>query len=343
MSTPTDRFANLSITSDEIPMALPEDVVKERAAELRDIFCTFDLYKLPSEFETRTFNNIVVERPSPLRLKQEGYTISGNIYGSIIQWGAYDEDAYLVLRKFQSSNAVAKYISETIERRFDECFVEYDDLRGYSNSDEIRDNVYRIAGLLERLSTAIYKDRQRRETGEVATLRKVLDGLANLCERAESILPVGAAEPARRSSRRTASLGDVGPSLFAAVVKQPMPGSDLAEDPFLLNALEIFSGMALQAHLRRLVYINGLLHRNSAPAAYIQRFEALQQKANEARERAPALPSGSGSGGGGGSGSGSGSGRGRGRGLEADPKPGQKRSSPPTTPRAPKRGKKGGA
>lgn len=312
-------------------MAPTEEELKYRAAELRDILSSFDAHELPIEFQEPIFKNITGRRPPRLRLQQTDWTIPGNLQGTLLQWGAYNDQGWSFLSEIQSADSRAIAFSEKLHRRFEDCFDEYDELVKASLTAAVaKERLYQISQKLNILAAAIYEDRQRRELREVDTLKVALRALATVCDRTEVIVPTGAPEPSRRS-RRTASLGDASLSLFAAVIRQPSSTSH----PFLLEALELFSGAALKACLTELISVNGQLNHNAAGDAYIQRFEALQQKANdESLSAAPNTP-----GAGPSTDAAAYAPAGHNRGLEADPKPGSKRPHPMVdTP--PKRGKR---
>lgn len=332
-------------------MSPTEEQVKYRATELQDILSSFDPEILPAQYEESTFQNVTRHQPSPVRRRRTSdWTITGNLAGTLLQWGAYNEEAWQFLGQIQSQAFRARAFSEKINRRFDVCFDDYDVLQTSTNATAIRDDVNLIAGKLHFLSNAIYEDRQHRQLGETDTLVVAFRALESLCERSRpfSIVPKVAIETTRRPTRRTISQTEARSesvhSLFAVVLGQNSGSSDTPN--FLLEALECISSASLRTFLPQLVFINGLLHRHKADEGYIQRFEALQQKANEETADAFKVPEGPG-----GSGSGSGSGRGgnggrrsggRSHGLEADPKPGSKRPPQSTSDTTQKRGRTSG-
>lgn len=327
MSTPTDQFANLSIEPGKDSMAPTQDVVNHRAAELRDILSSFVEKILPNEFQAPIFQNITGKRPAPLRLKNEDWTISGNLPGTLLQWGSYDEQAWSFLKGLQSPDARAMVFLEKLKDRFQTCLDEYDELEGSISSATLRDEIYRIAGNLQYLSEAVYEDRKRREHWEVSTLKVALYALESLCKRTQTVIPISTGDSARRPSRRGVSVNDVGLSLFAAVTK---PSSSQTSRPFLLDALELFSGAALKACHDQLVSIAGQLQSNNAADAYLRRFESLQQRMREESTAPPDPPASSG-------------GSDPSRALEADPRPGSKRPVHSTTDTTPKRGRTSGS
>lgn len=320
-----------------------EEQVKYRATELQDILSSFDPSLLPIEYEESTFKNIIGKRPSTPRRRQTEWTITGNLPGTLLQWGAYNEQGWQFLSQIQSPTFRAIAFSQKINRRFDMCFEEYDALGALTSATVIRERVNHIAESLDFLSNAIYEDRQSRQLGETDTLGVALRAIASLCKRTRPFVIATnvPAETARRPTRRNPSQGEAQsenvPSLFAVVLRKndSSPGTP----SFLLKALECVSGASLQSCLTQLISINGLLDQHKADEEYIRRFEALQQKAREETGKASEIleePSGSGSGRGGNGGRGS---SGRSHGLEADPRPGSKRPPHPPSDTTSKRGR----
>lgn len=319
MSTPTDQFASLSIDPHEISMTPTKDVRKS-AVFARDTLSSFETYVLPSEFEPHTFRSIMARlESSPSRPPKTYWTKSGNRDASYLQWAAYDERMSSAVNDMQTPTARATSFTQKLRRRFDECLVEYDALPDISNPDNVRDEFRRVLRNFGVLSAEIHEDRTQlrvyeewedRLFREVATLEVVLDVQESLCQRTEAKIPVDAV---RRSSRRNPSLGESSTSLFAAVIRKTGFGSAEVSQPFVLDALDLFSGAALSKCLKKLIYVNGLLNNKSAGAEYIRRFESLQQKARDVDEGLPGPSSSRG-------------GSGRARDTKPDEQPGSKRS-----------------
>jgi len=340
MSTPIDQFGQLTLESplqsSETAMAPPEDI-RARAVLLQDILSSFDITELPSEFQPNIFNNIKYNLEVPSGIGWS-HTISGNLPGTLLQWGAYDDKAWEWLSQLQTPELRARLYYEKVQRRFDACFDAYDLLlETPPTSATLKDSLQRIVADFVKLSSGLSKDRERRQEleaqeldvqpipFEARTVEKILQAMRKACERAQPII-APSPDSSRRSTRRTASSSLDNYSLCGILIRQADE-----DEPFLLHAVEQFSAPALRQCLESLTSLDALLRSAKAPEFYIARFEALKHKATQEVQRAPAV---------GASGSG---GRGRGSGRKADtdldPQPGQKRHSQALD-TAPKRGKR---
>ncbi len=329
MSIPTDQFAQLTLESplqsSDTEMA-PAEEVKARALQLQDILSSFDETELPSEFRANTLSNIYQHMESPSGLGRN-HTIPGDLHGTLLQHGSYDDDFWAPLSKLYTPEDCARLLYEKLDRRFAACFEAYDEACDRLADDPapaatIKASLQPILNDLVRLSVALRTDRERRPhikgqavPLEAETLDRPLWALRQVCQRAEPVVPL-IAESSRRSTRRTTPAKGDNLSLFGMLVRR----ADF-DEPFLLQALENFSGTALKQRLEALTALSRLLRSTGAPEFYIARFEALQDRANDESE-----PTAGGS-------------SGRGRGREADPKPGQKRAGQAVE-TAPKRGKR---
>lgn len=337
MSTPTDQFGQLTLESplqSSYTVMAPLEDIRARAVLLQDILSSFDTTELPSEFQPNIFYNIEhnLEMPSGIG---RSHTISGNLRGTLLQWGAYDEKAWEWLSQLQTPELRARLYYEKVQRRFDACFDAYDLL--FDNpptSTTLKVSLQRIIEDFVKLSSGLSTDRERREQMdaqpipfEAQTVEKILQALQKTCERAQPIIAPDV-ESSRRSTRRTASANLE--NLYGMLIRQADE-----DEPFLLYPLEQFSTPALRQCLESLRSLDALLRSAKAPEFYIARFEALKRKANEEIQPVPGV----------GAGGSSGRGRGRGSGREADtdldPKPGQKRPNQAVE-TAPKRGRRAG-
>jgi len=327
MTTPTDQFARLTLespfVSSDTDMAPPNEI-RKRAVQLQDILSSFHETELPSEFQPNVFNNIDQNMNSPSGVGSN-HTIPGNLLGTLLQYGSYDDDFWDCLSRIQTPEHCARLFNEKLWRRFEACFGAYDVLVDRSPpAATARDAIQPQIDELVRLSNELNKDRKRRQYGddqplqiEAQTVAECLRALNKVCQRTEPIVSP-AVEPSRRSTRRTAPASTQNLSLFGMLIRQADK-----DEPFFLDALEQFSGPALRQCLGTLTSLDGLLRSNGAPAFYIARFEALLRKAQDESQLTPSGASG------------------RGRGREADPKPGQKRAGQAVE-TAPKRGKRAG-
>ncbi|KAK5952664.1 hypothetical protein OHC33_006256 [Knufia fluminis] len=328
MSTPTDQFAQLTLESplrsSDTEMA-PAEEIRARALHLQDILSSFEETELPSEYQANIFNNIDQHMEEPAGLGSN-HTIQGNLGGTLLQLGAYDDEAWAWMStKLQSSDLRAQLYNEKVRRRFNSCFDAYDSLiDNRPTAATVKESLQPIISDFVKLSDGLSKDVIRRLSMdgqpplfETQTLTGLLSALRKVCQSSEAIAPP-VAESSRRSTRRTAPANSDNLSLFGILIRQADKDS-----PFLLEALEQFSGPSIKQCLEPLNALAALLKSSKAPEFYIARFEALKDKASD-----DVQPTASGTGG-------------RGRGREADPKPGQKRPGQAAE-TAPKRGKRVG-
>lgn len=336
MSTPTDQFANLSLGTDPNLMA-PTAEDRRRAILARDVLCSLESDLLPSQYQPTYFKAIIERRTATPRPPSAHWTVSSSLKGTALQWATYDEETFAVISRWRSPRERAMAFEQKIHRHLQQCFKDYDALPDSKGSDTVKDEFHEIVTDLKNLSTEVYQDRQmlsdyetREEQvfREIAILRIALWALESVCQRATTRIPI---EEVRRSSRRTTSLGEANTSLFAAVIKNSGVMATASNVDFMLDALHACSGTALRYHFQALVHVNGLLNRNSAGDDYIDRFEALQQKANEEMEGQPG-PSRS-----------RGEDRRSTREPEPEDQPGSKRPLHQSPESTPKRGRRGGA
>lgn len=282
MSTPTDQFSSLSLDSHRplgSQMAPTSEEVAERAVELQDIISSFDNRDFPSEFRLPIIQNI--DRPSNLRLRSEEWTVAGDLPGSLLYWGAYDDKTWEVLNRIQDPAMRARAFYEKLYRRFTECFERYDAIDEPSTGTALRAEIDEVADELRYICEAVRKDRERRVQGEFETLEVVLGAFSKVCQRCDNKLPAAPSSQSPPGTRRSARLSqtDFGTSLYEVLIRNP--SSSVKGDKFMLAALESFSSGALKHFEDSLVGLNGNLHELGAPQDYVTRFEGLQEKANE--------------------------------------------------------------
>ena len=210
--------------------------------------------------------------------------------------------------------------------RSEEVITMYDDIeKSPPNTTTLNKELENVVDRFRTLSAILSKHRDRRKEKKVVlnvqvqNLAGILAILKDVCERADRIAPAGAG--------KTKSGVELDNSLFAMLIKRAK-ANDAA---FMLEALDKYHDAALRSCTDVLQSIHKLLEDKGAPDAYVELFEALQQKAKEASASTAALPSQSGP-------------RASGRGLEPDPRPGTKRTKAgaETIPSTPKRARKAG-
>ncbi|KAJ9651077.1 hypothetical protein H2198_009631 [Neophaeococcomyces mojaviensis] len=318
MSAPTDQFAGLSLRE----MAPSIDEVRRRATELQDILSTYDETNLPSEFQLSKVDNIA--RPPDDRPPSDQWVDVTTLYGTLLTLGCWDDDWWKLLPRLANPKRRATAFIEKLRRRFTQCFDDYEHfLDSPRSADELKNGIADVAHRICNVFRAIHEDQntfriEEAETREADTLRVALEALQRICSFTQPITPTtSAGGPARRTRGRASSTGTANLSLFSAIVRSPADG----EGALLLGALEQFTGAALREHKDLLVIISGRLDKpGNAPTEFIERFDALQEKANDesAISKLKAGPSG------------------RKRGLEADPRLGAPFEA------TPKRGKRTG-
>ena len=335
MSTPTEPFSNLTLgppspdtPTPDSPMA-PPATVRARALVIQDIISSFDDTALPTEIEPQTASNIDQNMNNPHALRSrstEERSVPGNLRATILQWAAYDEQSWQVVSRWATPEQCSLTFHQKIRSRSEDVIASYDTIEeSPPNTTTLKKELLDVVDRLRALSAILSKDRDRRQQEgvvlnvEVQNLANMLAILKDVCERADRIAPAGAG--------KTKSGVELDNSLFGMLIKRAK-ANDAA---FMLGALDKYHGAALRSCTDVLQAIHKLLEDHGAPDAYVELFEALQQKAKEASASTAAMPSQSGP-------------SGRGRGLEADPRPGTKRTQagPETIPSTPKRGRKAG-
>lgn len=315
MTTPTEPFAHLSLSPNSplFHMASPEEV-RRRAIVLQDILSSFSDKDLPSEVQPGILRNINQNMATPSALHTD-WTIQGNLQGSLLQWGAYNDEVWGALSKLQSSNTCAIIFHEKLKTRFHTRLGRYDDIvANPPNAETLKEDVRKVVNDLKTLSDILNRDRFRRQHDEinpnveVLTLKIALETLEAVCLRTQVIIPSPSGS-ARRTRGNTASINDPNLTLYMMLIKNADPD----DHPFLLESIEKFSGGALRACHPALERISQILKSLRAPEAYIERFGALQRKARNVSQPSTTRRSSSGS-------------SGHQRGHKADPKPGSKRS-----------------
>jgi len=318
MSTPTDQFAGLSIQE----MVPTSEELNKRAIELQDILSIFDETNFPSEFQLPVVKHITrspADRPPP-----DQWIDITNLYGTLLTLGCWDDGWWDRFAQLDVAKLRATAFTDKLRRRFRECFDAYELLlETPQGADELKKNITDIARRILVVFEATYVDQntfriQEAETRESDTLQITLEALQTICSFAKPVIPVASTGgTARRARGREASMGDPHLSLFGSLIRGP--GNDMGA--VLLDTLEQFTGPALNQHKNLLVLISGLLDNlGNTPTDFVERFDALQEKANDesAVSKLKSAPGG------------------RKRGLEPDPKIG---SLPEVTP---KRGKRSG-
>ncbi|KAK5076062.1 hypothetical protein LTR64_008494 [Lithohypha guttulata] len=332
--TPTEPFSHLSLEprspatpSPTSPMATPE-TLRARARMIQDVLSTFNDTALPTETVPDYFKNVDenADRSPSQRPRSSEWTIPGRLEASILQWGSYHDQSFEVVSLWQSTDNRAKIFQEKLKSRLNDQLSIYDSIAQEppNSLTRLKDMLGPLINDFRRLSGIFSDDRQRRQSEAVALVPEVemlavaLDTLDAVCQRSQPIVPIGA-ESSRRTRRRVSS--EPGISLFGLLILQP----DTEQSPFLLEGLDQFSTSVLKACTAKLISIEELLRTKMAPKSYVDTIEALLERAEET-PLGPAHPSGPGSG--------------RRRGLEAEPRPGSKRTQPGAELETPKRGKR---
>ena len=344
MSTPTEPFSNLSLRDPQLiihsplsqhsrtpsPMAPPE-TVRGRALIMQDILSSFHEKELPSETRPAILNNVVANMGGSVenRPSRGEWTIQNDIIGTILQRAAYSTTEWRTYSKLQSVDSCSVIFYQKIDSRFNELFRRCDEINTQFPTMEQRSNfVSGTVSMFQSLSEQLTNRREQREyenttpTIDVDAVTIILKTLERICDKYAQFSSAASISSPRQTRNRRAS-SEVSMSLFAQLISE----IEDPEDHFLLPALEHFSVAALKANTSKLKAIRALLHKkNDITELYLDRFETLWAKANSTIPQTVELSGASG----------------HQSGLEADPRPGSKRTPGrlEEAPQTPKRGRR---
>ena len=132
---------------------------------MRDILSSFQQDCLPSEFRPELFQEIIV-RPrasdDPLY-----YRRPGRLEETLFRQGSYFTQSYEGLRVLESDDGLARHFCETLEKRFQALFEQYDQLRDPPASDgEPPPDLVRLIEGLRKYSDVATDDRSERRVRE---------------------------------------------------------------------------------------------------------------------------------------------------------------------------------
>jgi hypothetical protein len=267
MSSPVEQFSNLSLRS-PMPSPLPIDEFNKRKTTVQDILSSFSVDLLPSELRPDVFRSIdrdQLNRPSE-------WTITGDLEGTLMQWGVHNGHGYEFLKGLQPESARSRLFHEKLSRRVEAEFEAYRNIDRTAPAPEIRDDVREIANNLQSLLNESLS-RQLRENRAVRA-GEFVDVLRNVCENSLDISGGGG----RRTRRSSGSQGEA--SLFHMLIIYSDPGQDVFILP-LLDWMATDSPEILRPQQDRLIEIGRRLVELKAPNAYREAFQAILSKLSQ--------------------------------------------------------------
>ncbi len=235
----------------------------DRKRDVRDILSSFSVETLPSEYKPELFTSIN-ESQGPSEL-----TISGDLQGSLMQWGTHDEEGYRFLSRIQPERTRSILFHQKVARRLEAAFESYDGIDRGLPASEIRDQVMEIS---KDLRTIVESSTHRQKVeGTAYRVSLFTDTLRNVCDRNLDMSGSG-----RKTRRSSGSLKEA--SLFHMLVVE----SELGPDHFMLDLLDWVADLfveVLASHRHSLQYIADRLAALKAPASYQQKFQEVLDKA----------------------------------------------------------------
>lgn len=266
MFTPIEQFSNLSLRSPMIPQANvpPFD---DRKSDVQDILSSFSKDTLPSEYKPEVFISINESQgPSDL-------TITGDLQGSLMQWGTHDEEGYDFLSRIQPEQTRSILFHQKVARRLEAAFDSYSEIDRGLPASEIRDQVIQISNDLRTVAKA--STHRQKVEGSVhgvdeKRVNLFINTLKTVCER--NLDMVGSGRKTRRSSGSQPEA-----SLFHMLIVEPEGGSD----HFILDLLDWVADQFVELlipHRNALENIAARLTTLKAPISYQQHFQDVLRK-----------------------------------------------------------------
>jgi hypothetical protein len=261
-----------------MPSPLPLLALDEfnlRKITIQDIMSSFDREALPSEYRAELFTSLVREQ----RQRPTEWTITGDLIGTLIQWGVHDEDFAQNLNRMQPEATRSRLFHEKVARRLEGELESYRDIvddRGDGRID-IRHEVHNVSENLRRIVEES-RDRQIKE-GRAVRTGLFVDVLKDICERYNLDLS-GVSQRTRRSS---GSQNEI--SLFHMLLMEAR-----AEQGFfmlgLLDWLADDHREVLMPHRNTLEQIGSRLTTLDTPTPYRNKFQEILDKLTDSKEDA---------------------------------------------------------
>jgi hypothetical protein len=268
-----------------MPSPLPTNEFNQRKTIVQDILSSFSVDLLPSELRPDIFRSIDREQ----RLRPSEWTITGDLEGTLMQWGVHHGHGYEFLKGLQPESVRSRLFHEKLSRRVEAEFEKYNNIDRSASVSEIRDDVRKIANNLQNL----VDESLGRQTREERAVRpsEFVDILRDVCENSLDISGSGS----RRTRRSSGSHGEA--SLFHMLILYP----ELGQDMFMLPLLDFMATdypEVLRPQRDRLEEIERRLTDLHAPNLYRTTFREILSKlsrpeTSESRP-GPAVPSSAG-------------------------------------------------
>ena len=266
MFTPIEQFSNLSLRSPMIPQAKvpPFD---DRKRDVQDILSSFSKDTLPLEYKPEVF---ISTNESQGR---SDLTITGDLQGSLMQWGTHDEEGYDFLSRIQPEQTRSILFHQKVARRLEAAFDSYGEIDRGLPASTIRDQVIQISNDLRTIAEAS-THRQKVESSAHGVDEKrvnlLIDTLRNVCK--HHLDMVGSGRKTRRSSGSQPEA-----SLFHMLIVEPEGGSD----HFILGLLEWVADRFVELLIPQLNALENIAARLTtlkAPLSYQQHFQDVLRK-----------------------------------------------------------------
>lgn len=283
---PIERFQHLTINPEMSPTS---EEVRARALEIRDVLSSFERDEFPFEYRTEIFMNL--DRPLVSRPQQQSeWTIQEDFSGTMLQWASYDDQAYNVIKRIQPTAMLARCFHEKLSRRFDEIFLNYDELAGSGLApQQALEEVKKLAEDFHTIALAVQDDRRYRAQGQQETARRSLAALVGVCNRNTNIAAV---PPSTQRSRRSATASTTSPDNVNFLnVTTNIQREDESGVFLMLEVLGYYPAEIMAPMYSNLQSLSDLLRSHGAPTIYIARADLLAQRAaDHIPELSPTTP-----------------------------------------------------
>lgn len=304
MYVPTARFRELQLSGDMPPhtRSMSGDPVRERAILVRDILSSFKEDCLPSEYMPDVFQGILSK--TSIEDEPRKHVKQGDLQLTLFHLGAYYEEALPCIRMMQSDETLSRIYCETLLKRFDALFTDYDQLEPTSTDPDPQGEVTKmIVKLRDYYKDAVQDRRERRRRESVSDTALTLNidrrfasmlitQLRALCERSGLRHGLNEDEPAPKKPKMSSSrVGQTSPrttpTTKSYLFEQILGNVSAQTGFFALDVLERCSAESLegfQPDQDRKPGLRGLqvlLESKGASQAYQARFANLVTQEDE--------------------------------------------------------------
>ena len=275
-----EKCPNFSMLND---MDFGNITVERKKVEVRDIISSFRPDRFPSECLGKIYERIDEEQDPG---DESGWTISGDLEGTLMKWCVYDVDCWNLLNGLITASDRAALFREKLRRRFRREVTAYDGINRRRAYERIAAEVNDISVTLRYLADATTIDLRQRLHGQAATAHVILDGLEQICARVEGLTSINRSRVRYTSSESATAVLATGASrnceprtsLYDTLIRHPPKGSP----DFMLEAFEIINrkapGVLGERTLgKRLETFEHLLVINRAPEGYLTRLREIRR------------------------------------------------------------------